>query len=41
MQNFSNMTIKELDQSCNSVNETQQALEAELDNHLGYDKTIP
>ncbi|WP_432406705.1 IS256 family transposase [Wukongibacter sp. M2B1] len=53
MQNFSNLTIKELAENCQTVDEVQeaikiifretiqQALEAELEHHLGYGKNDP
>lgn len=53
MQNFSNLTIKELAKNCQTVDEVQeaikmifretiqQALEAELEHHLGYSKNDP
>ncbi len=53
MQNFNNLTIKELAKNCQTVDEIQeaikiifretleQALEAELENHLGYSRNDP
>ncbi|SKC84634.1 transposase, partial [Maledivibacter halophilus] len=53
MQNFNNLTVKELAQNCKTVDEIQEAikiifretiqeaLEGELEHHLGYSKNDP